>query len=363
MDGPVFDAMLKTALEEALRRDMEEAPDTPTPSWRQRKRMRRLLAGPYSGAEEVLEPETARKPRNLARWLSVIIIAALLTGAAAAGLALGGGEYFRRTFSESRWAEDYGAAADMDQLLEMGMEMDTAQAEADGLRVEILDAVFDGQIALFALRATVLDQVLLDRLQEEEGRLALGQAWVFSEEGDFFRDFSFSFLEEDGAEEGQYLAECSVLDETLSSAGLCRVQINDLVLFPPGGGRGEVLRKGPWTLSAALRPTEALRLDLGRACRVDGEDWVLDSLTLTPLALRLTVHQPEEPSPETENWILSEYLTFHMKDGSTVTPSRYSRVTHNDDGTLRVDIRFPMPLDLAQVEYLHLLGEDIDLEE
>lgn len=363
MDDPVFDAFLKTALEEALRRDAEEGPEISAPSRRQRKRMRRLLAEPCSSAAETVEPETAGKPRNPVRWLSVVIIAALLTGAAAAGLALGGGEYFRQTFAESRWAEDYGTAADTEQLLEMSVEMDTAQAEADGLRVEIMDAVFDGQIALFALRVTVLDQDLLDRLREEDGRLALGQAWVFSEEGKFFQDFSFSFLEEDGAEEGQYLAECSVLDETLGSAGLCRVQINDLVLFPLGGGRGDVLRKGPWTLSAALRPTEALRLAPGRSCRVDGEDWVLDSLTLTPLALRLTLHQPGEPYPEAENWILSEYLTFYMKDGSTVTPARYSRVTHDDDGTLRVDIRFPMPLDLAQVEYLHLFGEDIDLEE
>ena len=31
MDGPVFDAMLKTALEEALRRDIQEAPEVPSP--------------------------------------------------------------------------------------------------------------------------------------------------------------------------------------------------------------------------------------------------------------------------------------------------------------------------------------------
>lgn len=360
MDSPVFDALLKTALEEALRRDAGEPPEIPAPSRRQRKRMRRLLAEPRSSAAGAAEP--GGTPRNPARWLSVVIIAALLTGAAAAGLALGGGEYFRRAFSESRWAGDYGAAADTDQLLEMGVEMDTAQAEADGLRLEVLDAVFDGQMALFALRVTVLDQALLKRLQGEEGTLSLGMTWVVSEEGDYFRTFSFSPLEKDGGKEGQYFAELSVLSEDLGSAGLCRIQINDLVLFPPEHGRGEVLRKGPWTLSAAPRPTEALRLDLDRVCRVDGEDWVLDSLTLTPLALRLTMRQPEEPSQEKRDWSFSEYLTFHMKDGSTVTPACYSRITHNDDGTLQVDIRFPMPLDLAQVETLRLFGEDIDLE-
>lgn len=363
MDNPVFDAMLKTALEEALRRDIKEAPDIPAPSRRQRTRMRRLLAEPCSGAEGTVGPEAARKPRNPARWLAVVIIAALLTSAAAAGLALGGGEYFRRLFAESHLAEDYGSAADTEQLLGMGAEMDTAQAEADGLRVEVLDAVFDGQIALFAIRVTVLDQALLERLQGEEGSLSLGHTWGRSENGDFFGTFSSSPLEEDGMAEGQYLAEFSVFNESLSSAGLCRIQIEDLVLFPPGGGRGEVLRKGPWVLSAAMRPTEALRLEPGRVCRVDGEDWMLDSLTLTPLALHLTMHQLEEPSPETENGHFFPDLAFHMKDGSTVTPSRYSRSTPDGSGTLQMDIRFPMPLDLTQVEYLQISGEDIYLEE
>ncbi|MCI9579423.1 MAG: hypothetical protein HFF98_11330 [Oscillibacter sp.] len=360
MDNPVFDAMLKTALEEALRRDIREAPEIPGPSRRQRRRMRRLLAEPRRAGEAAREPETTRRSRNPARWLAAAVIAALLTGAAAG---LGSEGWFRQLYEESFWAREYGDAADTDQLLGMGVETGTAPVEADGLRIEILDAVFDGQIALFAIRVTVLDQALLERLQGEDGSLSLGYTWGRSENGDFFGTFSFSPLEEDGMAEGQYLAEFSVFNEALSSAGLCRIQIEDLVLFPPEGGRGEVLRKGPWVLSAAMRPTEVLRLEPGRVCRVDGEDWVLDSLTLTPLALRLTMHRLEEPSPETENGYFFPDLAFHMKDGSTVTPSRYSRSTSDGGGTRQLDIRFPMPLDLTQVEYLQISGEDIYLEE
>ena len=48
MDGPLFDAMLKTALEEALRQDAEEAAGrVPRPSVKHRKRMRSLLAGSW----------------------------------------------------------------------------------------------------------------------------------------------------------------------------------------------------------------------------------------------------------------------------------------------------------------------------
>ena len=58
MDGPVFDAMLKTALEEALRRDIEETAAPPPPSRRQRRRMRGLLADFRRGRSEAPTPES-----------------------------------------------------------------------------------------------------------------------------------------------------------------------------------------------------------------------------------------------------------------------------------------------------------------
>ena len=46
MDGPVFDAMLKTALMEALEEDLKDLDTVPAkrPSVRQRRRMRRMRA-------------------------------------------------------------------------------------------------------------------------------------------------------------------------------------------------------------------------------------------------------------------------------------------------------------------------------
>lgn len=152
MDNPVFDAMLKTALEEALRRDIWEAPDIPAPSRRQRRRMRRLLTEPRRAGEAAREAEITRRSRNPARWLAAAIIAALLTGAAAAGLGSGG--WFRQLYEESFWAREYGDAANTDQLLDMGVETGAESVEADGLRIEVLDAIFDGQAALFAIRVT-----------------------------------------------------------------------------------------------------------------------------------------------------------------------------------------------------------------
>ena len=49
MDGPVFDAMLKTALMEALEEDLKDLDTVPAkrPSVRQRRRMRRMRADPW----------------------------------------------------------------------------------------------------------------------------------------------------------------------------------------------------------------------------------------------------------------------------------------------------------------------------
>ena len=50
MERPEFDAMLKTALEEAIRRDAAASPAPLRLSRRQRKRMGRLLADPWGAA-------------------------------------------------------------------------------------------------------------------------------------------------------------------------------------------------------------------------------------------------------------------------------------------------------------------------
>nr|WP_325205086.1 hypothetical protein [uncultured Oscillibacter sp.] len=358
MDNPVFDAMLKTALEEALRRDIWEAPEIPGPSRRQRMRMRRLLAEPRSVGEAVQEPEAARRSRTPARWLAVVVIAALLTGTAAVGLGSGG--WFRQVYEESYWAPKYGDAADTDQLLGMGVETGAGSVEADGLRIEVLDAVFDGQAALFAIRVTVLDPELLEQLQEEHSVLGLGLTTVFPEGGGAFGAFNSSPLEEEA--EGQYTSQFSILNESLNSAGLCRIEIQDLVFFPPERGIGKILRKGPWTLTASPRPTEALRLEPDRVCEIGGEAWTLKSLTLTPLALHLTMQGPEGARSTSEDWF-EKNLTFHMKNGGSLTPGGTSRFLPDLDASLQIDTLFPMPLDLDQIESIELYGQDFPLTE
>ncbi len=362
MDGPVFDAMLKNALEEALRLDAEAAPAAPPPSWRQRRRMRRLLAG---GGEA----GTGR--RIPARWAAAAIIAALLTGVGAAGLALGSGEWFRQMFEGSYWSEKYGGAANTQQLLDMGAKTSSAPVEAGGLRFEMLDAVFDGQTVMASLRMTVLDSGLLERLEASDGTLLLMSAAVCSEEGEELESSrcdlrSWKTPEEllpgQELEEGQYALLLSASGDSLSAGGRYSLRLGDLTLFPKNFGFGDVLGTGPWTLPLILRPTEVIHLEPNRACRVNGVDWVLEELTLSPLTLRMSLRCLAEDERAAQ-WMPYRDLEINMVTGEIV--SRVGLSGRSARGSRQVSVRmdFPMPLDLDQVDHIHVCGEDIYLNE
>ncbi len=369
MDGPVFDAMLKNALEEALRQEIGEAPPPPPPSRRQRRRMKRLLAD----SRRAGFPGAERRVRNPARWLAAAVAAALLTGAAAAGLALGGGERFRQMFEENTWAADYyGNAADTEQLLGLGAEMDTTLLESDGLRFEMLDAVFDGQMAMAELRMTILDPALLEEF-EETGPF-FGDTEVVPENRQNVGSWGYSISSWQTREELEK-GECSVIfsanDESLNAGGRCAIRLRDLVRWEE---EAKTVLRGEWTLSITLRPTEVLRLEPKQVCRIWGEDWILDSVTLSPLALGLRFHWEDggaRPGSSSRDEALRRStafrtplkgLSFRLKSGELLEVKGSSGIGSSDTH-IDAQIEFPMPLDLEQVEALLVCGAEIPLAE
>lgn len=353
MDSPIFDAMLKNALEEAIRLDVEETPVPPPPSRRQRRRMRKLLAAGAARREG--------HPRTPARWLAVVVVAALLTGTAA-GYALGGGERFRRMYEESVWAQRAGGAMNTEQLLDMGAGIDTALVEADGLRFEVLDAVSDGQRAMVDIRLTVLDPDLLEQVREDPGGLGFGEQEIVPETGEPPRSSGLricSWTGGEALEEGQYSLLCSMTDESLSEGGRYSFCLRDLT-FWTDGGEETTLRSGTWTLTVTLRPTEVLRLEPERVCRIEEAEWLLERVTLSPLALQMSFRRLS--GNVRTQWYPFRDLEIHMEDGSVVTQE--DCVTGIGAGDRYVDgqLEFPMPLDLERVAFIRVCGEEIPLE-
>lgn len=367
MDSPIFDAMLKTALEEALRRDIAESPEPPAPSRRQRKRMRKLLAGPAGGPREMEE----RRFLPSARWLAVVIVAALLTGAAAAGFSLGGGEWFRQWFDEVGAADICGSAVDTDQLLGMGVEMTSNAVESGGMRLEVYDAVFDGQRLLMFVRMTFLAPDLLEEVRTgrewssfEKIELLLKDGTGAAQEigGWSFRAVAESWMEPD-LKSNPGPGECPLLFqldlENLGGGGEAELRMTDLCLR--GADGSESVWPGEWTLSMTLRPGKTLRLPSPRDCPVNGVDWVLESLELSPLTLRIELHCPGTQRPA--KWMPYKDLAIHMKTGEVVGLRAASSSAGIGGHSISVRLDFAIPLDLEQVDYIHICGQDIFLEE
>lgn len=157
-----------TALEEALEEDCREAPaeqkHTGHTSLRQRRRMRRMLADPWgyerrSRAAKQMEAQQkmqVKTPVRHLRW-PVLAAAVLLLTVSVTGYALRGGAFFQSFFEKSPWAEDYAGTADTEQLTELGGTGIGAVAEDEHLRLELLDAISEGENALAAVRVTVKD--------------------------------------------------------------------------------------------------------------------------------------------------------------------------------------------------------------
>ena len=156
MNEQLFDAMLRTALEEALEEDCREAPaeqkHTGHTSLRQRRRMRRMLADPWgyerrSRAAKQMEAQQkmqVKTPVRHLRW-PVLAAAVLLLTVSVTGYALRGGAFFQSFFEKSPWAEDYAGTADTEQLTELGGTGIGAVAEDEHLRLELLDAISEGE--------------------------------------------------------------------------------------------------------------------------------------------------------------------------------------------------------------------------
>lgn len=360
MDNRVFDAMLKTALEEALRRDVEESPEAPAPSRRQRKRMRKLLAGSAGGSVQ------AKGRRLPARWLAAAVLAALLTGAAAAGLALGGGEWFRQWFDQGGWAEYYGGAANTELLLGMGVEMESSAVESNGMRLEVVDAVFDGQRLLMFVRMTMLDPELLEWFQENGGLdgfdafeemefLAKGESESPANRWSMRFSQDMLWMEEPGPGEYPILIELELVG--LEEGGEVQLRLADLILWSTDE---KSFWPGEWTLDMTLKPVRMLYMASPQSCR-DGEaDGVLNSLFLSSLTLRVELYCFEAQRPE--KWYPFKDLAVHMKSGEVIGLEGCSANTHISGHRASARFDFAMPLDLEQVDYIHVCGEDIYLE-
>lgn len=353
MDGPVFDAMLKTALEEALRLDAEEMREkTPQLSSQHRRRMRRMLENPWSYLHSGMEGQTRR--RHPVRYLAIFAAVIVLTGTAA-GYALRGGS-FRDMFDASPWAEVYGGAADTGQLLDMGGELDTVFVESGGLRFEMLDAVSDGQVAMVSVRLTVLEK--RNQLRTFARGVNFEEVEIASEDGGEISIYSLSISSwmSEGHEDlkpGQYSLIFTINDLALTEGGKYEIRLKDLM-----GEKNKPLFPGEWTLAVTLQPAQVLNLRPECTCTLNGAEWRLERLTVSPLALTMEFRYVS--GAWDGEWNFLSNISIHLKDGRTI--NSFTTGACGSDSELSLTLEFQMPVDVPQIESVTVSGEEIPLK-
>lgn len=374
MDGPVFDAMLKTALMEALEEDLKDLDTVPAkrPSVRQRRRMRRMRADPWRYArilahgEEPAGKEPAGRKRRPVRWLLVAVIAAILAGTAAS-YALQGGEFFRRMFEDSPWAAEYGEAANTQQLLEMGGSNLGTVVEDDQVRVELLDAVSTGESAMAAVRITILDT---DLLQRTFGENSVSYGRFLLVDGSFFLTNS-SQTEIRDSEMDETLADNQLLmifrsdGNAVGENRQCTITLHDFGYYQYDSeddreGEKVVLIPGEWTLGMNLsfdggicyEPNETYTL---RGCQIQ-----VESVCVTALTTRMVIHCRTEDVE-----MLMEVFRegkICLADGTQLDFSGYFfGGLGGDEADFSCEIRYEyaMPLDREQVAGIRADEQDI----
>ena len=365
MDGPIFDAMLKTALEEALREDMEALEKSPPvrQSRRQKKRMRRMLADPWGYARRLAAPETAPvRRRNPARWAAVAVVAALLTGTAA-GYALRGGVFFQQMFDASPWAAEYGGTADTEQLLKMGGDGLGAVVDDGVLRLELVDAVSDGQFAMAAVHMTVLDQTALEALEGSFPSFVQTDISRLSDDGgsDAVESFGVSVKPWRGEKgPGEYSLVFSIDDGALIDGGEYRIELRDVGVFGDDGL--ETAFSGAWTMDVSLRPGEVLSLAPELPCEIEGADWTLEQLTCSALALKMEFRSQGDGELSLRNIDLGLNVMLRMADGRLIGRQDYVCGIAGTPEQIDLTLEFQMPIDVESVESVFVCGQEIALQ-
>ena len=368
MDEPVFDAMLKTALEEAAMEDLpEQAPSFRT-SLRHRRRMRKMLADPvgyYRRATESEMPLNVRRAgSHVTRWVAVAVLAALLTGTAM-GYAMGGGEFFRRMMDGGPWAAVYAGASDTERLPEMAGGNVGTVVEDENFRFELLDAVSEGQNAMAAVRITVLNT---DCLEQAFGEVMVPPGTFLDRGGSLLATGSYGiqFIYADMDETLDDNQFCMIFRSSQNKAAEGRtytITFRDFGYYRDGA-EGEqkeiVLIPGVWTLEVELDFDGGETIELNETIQMEDCAFTVDTVTLSAMSIGVVLHCPWEEADALGAAV--DGVVLVMQDGQEVPCTGYSLGGGGEDEEgffWELMLEFPMPLERENFKGLRFGDQEL----
>ncbi|WP_369282686.1 hypothetical protein [Oscillibacter sp. GMB15532] len=380
-----LDDHLTTALMEALREDWEQelkSEEAPRMSWRQRRRLKRMLADPKGYCRRYLrdkeEPsqngviaspgEVRVRRRHMTRAVMAAAAAALLGGSALA-YSLTGGVFITRVFDF--FGQELGLDADVADMSQLAKTDGAALGtilETDELRVELLDAVSGGYMSMTALRVTCkqLDTVL----EKDENGDVLWQAMFGDTEGSITDNATVygSSYQYTGEKLGLELASnqfCLIFNtnstETIK-AGIYTLELHNLVKSS-WDTEDTVLYTGDWTLNIPLEDgaNYARTALVGETYSISGTEYLLERVQYSPLSINLYF---SSETPAEDRFDFTDYSVM-LKDGRVLDgPWLFCGVGSGSDASgssAQVTLEFNAPLNVDQIASVQFCGYSLEL--
>jgi len=380
-----LDEYLTTALMEALREDWDqvlESEEATRMSWRQRRRLKRMLADPKGYCRRYLQgrkapsqngalasPGEVRVRRRHMTRVVIAAAAAALLGGSALAYSLTGGVFISRMFDF--FGQELGldaGVADMSQLAKTDGAALGVILETDELRVELLDAVSGGYMSMTALRVTCkqLDTVL----EKDENGEVLWCVMLGDVDGSITDNATVygSSYQYTGDKLGIELASnqfCLIFNtnstETIG-AGIYTLELHNLV--KNGQDTEEtVLYTGDWTLNIPLEDgaKHAHTALVGEDYTISETEYLLERVQYSPLSMNL-YFSSQTPAPA--EFDFTDY-SVTLKDGRVLDgPWLFCGVGSGSDASgsrAQVTLEFNAPLNVDQIASVQFCGYSLEL--
>lgn len=235
-------------------------------------------------------------------------------------------------------------------------------AEDEHLRLELLDAISEGENALAAVRVTVKDTELLEKYGIE--RLAF-----LNIESSFFDSGSSSVswtypVDDHSLDNNQYLMIIGSSQNEADTKRECDITFRDLGLVEYTGEnesvrKETVLLSGSWTLRMTLHFDGGIVAAENQTLRLPEMTLTVKEVRISALSLSMSICGGEEADTDALFDLLRE-ATLRMKDGKTLKTVGFQAGGSAAD--CEVGYEFALPVDRTEIAAIEIGGQELLLQ-
>lgn len=312
--------------------------------------------------------------------IAVIALAVLLTGTALA-YALTGGAFFTKLFEQKAKSDPTDFSyIDVSQLPEIAGNTSGIVVDTDELRIEVTDVISSGNDAMVALRVTAkqLDSVLRytgwDEVPLNNYRFDSADDLQFRDTESYSYEYIYSDEDRSLADNQFYLVlTITSLDGFKNSPFRFNLQSFGYYdrLSSTGSDVGiTAVYQGPWTIELNLSgdTNHSRTVFLDQDVDIGKYKYNIKDIYLSPFSCTVVLAYDGAPdlSSDRFNAVMdaASDLALYLKNETPLEQGDISATTGGDrwpDSTYLITLNFAVPVDVEDIEILHVFGNDYDI--